>query len=253
MSAHRMPSHNLPTSIRRGGWRHRLLATLCVVATVCGITTFTGIGIAVAAIQAHPAMNTSESPPDGVWFRTDTQNNTRRVTDLGIYAGDYMAVECWSWGVPIGGYNNHIWYRGSNQTRPTVPRTGEPNRGWMNTHYINDGMTADHPNPNVPDCASYDGNNNPPPAPTYPEGATANFLPQVGNPKTIDGKRQHRLLILGPRKLPIRNRTRIIAGSTERALGINDWRVEPRSPRPRAIPQPGHSGATFTCAQRDPH
>lgn len=155
-------------SKRRGRLRRRLLTgsfgrALVATVTAALLSTVVTAPPAAAATVDFPVMNTSESPPDGVWFRTDTNNNTERITGLGIYAGDVMSVECWSWGVPIGSYSNQIWYRGSNKTRPTAPG-GRPNRGWMNTHYVNDGMTANNYHPAVPSCSVYDAP--PPQAPT---------------------------------------------------------------------------------------
>jgi hypothetical protein len=149
------------------------------VVSAAMVTSVVAATPASAAVATFPVMNTSESPPDGVWFRNSPQNsNTNRETGFGIYAGESLAVDCYSWGDPVGQYSNHIWYRGLDVQRPTV--NGHANYGWMNTHYVNDGQTADHAAPGVPDC------NAPQPPPTtpvtpppvvYPEGGSVYYSP----------------------------------------------------------------------------
>lgn len=79
--------------------------------------------------------------------------------------GEHLAVDCYSWGDPVGPYANHIWYRGLDVERPSV--NGHANYGYMNTHYVNDGMTADHPASGIPDCSAP-----PPPPPPPPPSVT---------------------------------------------------------------------------------
>jgi hypothetical protein len=96
-------------------------------------------------------MNTSEQPPDGVWFRNSpSQGDTDRVTGHGVYAGEVIQARCWAWGDAVGGFANRIWYRAVNVSRPT--NAGVSNSGYLNTHYVNDGMTANHSAPGVPPC-----------------------------------------------------------------------------------------------------
>jgi hypothetical protein len=71
-----------------------------------------GLGLIVAAPPAlagqlvYPVMNTSEQPPDGVWFRYDALNNndTYRITGLGVYAGEHLRVKCFAVGAQVGPY-----------------------------------------------------------------------------------------------------------------------------------------------------
>jgi hypothetical protein len=105
--------------------------------------------------ESHPAfavMNTSETPPDGVWFRNSPHTaDTDRVTGHGVYVGDRVRLECYGWGDAVGPYNDRLWYRVSNLIRPTVP-AGGANTGWLNAHYINDGQKANVVDAGVPAC-----------------------------------------------------------------------------------------------------
>lgn len=98
-------------------------------------------------------MNTSESPPDGVWFRRSASSgDTDRATGHGVYMNDRVQVQCYVIGDAVGAYGNRIWYRAVNVTRPTVPSSGAMNSGYINTHYVSDGMTANHSAAGIPAC-----------------------------------------------------------------------------------------------------
>lgn len=140
------------------GMRLRALIGGTVVAVLCTLGVNTAP--AAASVATYPVMNTSETPPDGVWFRnTPVNSNTNHETGFGVYAGEHLAVDCYASGDPVGAYNNHIWYRGLDVERPSV--NGHSNYGYLNTHYVNDGMTADHAAPGIPACDT-------PPTPTPP-------------------------------------------------------------------------------------
>ena len=86
------------------GRRPRVVGLIAVVALLLSL------GIAVSLPSSASAtfgpfvvMNTSETPPDGVWFRNSpSQNDTNRETGFGVYAGESMSVDCFSWGDPVG-------------------------------------------------------------------------------------------------------------------------------------------------------
>ena len=105
---------------------------------------------ASAASPVFPVMNTSEQPPDGVWFRDNPNASGPRLNGYGVYAGDRVQLQCYGTGTPIGPYANHIWYRAANLTRPNA--TGRPNVGWLNAHFINDGKNTNVVDPGVPAC-----------------------------------------------------------------------------------------------------
>ncbi len=139
------------SSIRSAGRARRKAVAIAAALTLAGVGLAAVAPTAGASVATFPVMNTSESMPDGVWFRNSPrQNDTNRETGFGVYAGESMAVDCFSWADPVGQYNNHIWYRGLDVSRPTV--NGHSNYGWMNTHYVNDGMTVDRAARGVPDC-----------------------------------------------------------------------------------------------------
>jgi uncharacterized membrane protein YgcG len=98
-------------------------------------------------------MNTSETPPDGVWFRWDAHTaNTDRVTGHGVYWGERVQLRCYSWGDAVGAYGNTLWYDVLNVTRPT--NAGVENSGFINAHYINDGLAANQVDAGVPNCSA---------------------------------------------------------------------------------------------------
>lgn len=105
-----------------------------------------------------PVMNTSETPPDGVYFRSDTNMASAiRITGFGVYRGERVEAVCYAHGEQVGPYHNDMWYYAKNATRATVG--GRSNEGWINTHYVDDGQTANHAAPGVSSCSS------PPPSP----------------------------------------------------------------------------------------
>lgn len=125
-----------------------------VAAFVLAATLVTGEP-AAAAGPRFPVMNTSEQPPDGVWFRNSGSNgDTDRVTGHGVYAGDVVEEQCFIWGDPIGAYANRLWYFVANITRPTVPGSGAANTGYLNAHFINDGTNANQVVAGVPACGA---------------------------------------------------------------------------------------------------
>jgi hypothetical protein len=98
-------------------------------------------------------MNTSETPPDGVWFRNSPHTaDTDRVTGHGVYMNERVQLRCYSRGDAVGAYNNTLWYKVLNVTRPT--NAGVENSGFLNAHYINDGLLANQIDAGVPDCSA---------------------------------------------------------------------------------------------------
>ena len=91
--------------------------------------------------RVFAVMNTSESPPDGVWFRrTPRTADTDRVVGHGVYQGERVELQCFGWGDAVGSFGNTLWYHVTNVTRPT--NAGAANTGWLNAHYVNDGKLA---------------------------------------------------------------------------------------------------------------
>ena len=98
-------------------------------------------------------MNTSETPPDGVWFRNSPHTaDTDRVTGHGVYSGDRIQLRCYAFGDNVGPYNDALWYYVSNVTRPIVSGNGTSNVGFLNAHYVNDGKRANVVDAGVPAC-----------------------------------------------------------------------------------------------------
>jgi hypothetical protein len=96
-------------------------------------------------------MNTSETPPDGVWFRWAPYTaDTDRVTGHGVYTNEQVQLACYGWGEAIGPYANRAWYQVLNVSRRT--NAGVSNSGWLNAHYVNDGLLANQIDAGVPAC-----------------------------------------------------------------------------------------------------
>ncbi len=134
-----------------------------------GLLTFT---VSLAVVNAAPmaahattgpvftVMNTSETPPDGVWFRRSPHvADTDSVTGHGVYMGEQVQLRCFSWGDAVGAFGNTLWYNVLNISRPS--NAGVENSGYLSAHYINDGLAANQVDSGVPDCSAA-----PSPAPT---------------------------------------------------------------------------------------
>lgn len=96
-------------------------------------------------------MNTSTPPPDGVWFRNSPHTaDTSRVTGLGVYMNERVELHCYAFGDEVGPYADRLWYYTTNVSRPT--NDGQPNVGFLDAHYINDGKVANELDAGVPAC-----------------------------------------------------------------------------------------------------
>lgn len=152
----------------------RRLVTAVIVAIATITAMVTGSAAQAATGLIFPVMNTSEQPPDGVWFRNSPHTaDTDRITGLGVYMNEQVQASCYAWGDAVGRYGNQIWYKASNVTRPIV--AGRSNEGWINTHYVSDGQTANHPAPGVPACGGP-----PPPPPPASTGSHVTYYSGVG-------------------------------------------------------------------------
>jgi hypothetical protein len=98
-----------------------------------------------------PVMNTSETPPDGVWFRRSPHTpDSDEVTGHGVYAGEQVQLQCYAFGDSVGRYDDRLWYLAANVSRPT--NAGVANTGFLNAHYINDGADANVVDAGVGPC-----------------------------------------------------------------------------------------------------
>src|SRR5258708_38490024 len=118
-------------------WIKRLFCTVIILTMISLMTAMTF----AASGPIYPVMNTSETPPDGVWFRNSPHTaDTDRVTGHGVYMNERVQLACYATGDAVGPYNDSLWYRVTNVSRPTI--NGQPNTGYLNAHYINDGQVA---------------------------------------------------------------------------------------------------------------
>lgn len=141
------------------GWR---VAVAAVVLVAAGVTPIVRSEATTGPI--FTVMNTSETLPDGVYFRNSPYwDDTSRTSGLGVFMNEQVRLDCYAWGQAIGPYSNTLWYWTLNVTRP-VNYDGQTNQGMLNAHYINDGLAANVIDAGVPACV----NNRPPPPTTSP-------------------------------------------------------------------------------------
>jgi hypothetical protein len=123
-----------------------------MIAVITGLASLVSAATALAQ-PTFPVMNTSETAPDGVYFRPGPDPTVGPTTvGIGVYANEHVRVKCFWNGAAVGSYNNPIWYYAYDVERPTVG--GRSNEGWINTHYVKDDMTAGNAAPGVPGCAT---------------------------------------------------------------------------------------------------
>lgn len=153
--------------------RRRLGAVLAVV---CGVVGFAAVAAPVADAASGPiftVMNTSESLPDGVYFRNSPHTaDTSRITGLGVYKNERVQLQCYATGDAVGAFNDRLWYHVNNVTRPTV--SGRANVGYLNAHYINDGKNANVVDAGVPKCGAA-------PVPPLSSGGSLYYSPYPSN------------------------------------------------------------------------
>lgn len=134
------------------------MTLVVALALVLGLPAF-------AAGPVYSVMNTSEYPPDGVYFRTAPDwAKADRTAGFGVYAGDRVQLRCHASGTNVprrDGGTNTIWYQADNTSRTTV--AGRANAGWINAHFVNDGTGPNQVAPGVPACGAGPA---PVPAPT---------------------------------------------------------------------------------------
>jgi TIR domain len=137
------------------------------VAIATLITSSTANTAGTATTQSFPVQeklsgpiytvkNTYETLPDGIYFRGSRQFEPSPPIPIpppgfGVWRNERVRVSCWAWGKAVSG--NYVWYYVSNVSRPTI-WNGRLIEGWLNAHYVNDGMTANHPAPGIPQCRS---------------------------------------------------------------------------------------------------
>ncbi|MFZ1302153.1 MAG: phospholipase [Candidatus Microsaccharimonas sp.] len=128
-----------------------LTAALMLMGLILGATS------AAADEPIYPVMNTSEYPPDGIYFRSAPDwNKPIRVTGVGIYSGERVQLKCWEWGTNVprtDGGSNTLWYYSLNVSRPSVGGYGN-NIGWVNAHFVNDGTGPNQVAPSVIRCGT---------------------------------------------------------------------------------------------------
>jgi hypothetical protein len=163
--------------------KRRLLVSLAVATgLVAGVAVASQSSVGAASGPIFTVMNTSETLPDGVYFRNSPSwSDTYRIYGLGVFMNERVQLECYAFGEAIGPYSNRLWYYALNVTRP-VNYNGAANQGMLNGHYIDDGQPANVIDAGVPACV-----NNlppvapPPPPPPPPIGKLVTYYSGVGS------------------------------------------------------------------------
>jgi hypothetical protein len=159
---------------RLGGTRLKAVVLLVpLLVAAAGLGAVSAPAASAASGPVFTVMNTSETLPDGVWFRNSPHSaDTDRVTGLGVYMNEQIQLECYAWGDAVGPYSDRLWYDVANLTRPT--NAGVANQGYLNAHYINDGKAANQVDAGVPQCGAPSA---PPqiPNPTYNRSAAVEW------------------------------------------------------------------------------
>ncbi len=157
----------------------RFIGMTMTIGLVLGLFAGNSGSASAATGPVFTVMNTSETPPDGVWFRNSPHTgDTDRVTGHGVYRNERVRLQCYAWGDSVGAYNDTLWYYTLNVTR-TV-NAGVSNQGYLNAHYIDDGKVANQVDASVPQCGGA-------PAP-LPAGGSVYFQPKwsTGDPYPLD-------------------------------------------------------------------
>ena len=82
----------------------KALRRLAILASLSGAALIAAglVGTSAASAYSGPiftVMNTSETLPDGVWFRNSSHTaDTDRVTGHGVYMGERVQEVCYAWG-----------------------------------------------------------------------------------------------------------------------------------------------------------
>lgn len=167
----------------------RKLSMLAVAVTIAATTTVIVAPAAAAQGPVFTVMNTSEEPPDGVYYRSAPDMSTAvRITGFGVFQGERVSEDCYAWGTAVGTYQNRLWYYTHNVSRTVVG--DRSNEGWLNAHYINDGVNANEITPGVSLCGGTTPAPPTPPAPTPSPTAISVFMSPY-NP--TDGKGKYSL------------------------------------------------------------
>jgi hypothetical protein len=183
----------VPATLKSSAATRRLVGVAFVLVVACLIAVASPSS-ASAAMPIYAVMNTSEYPPDGVYFRTAADwAKTDKVTGLGVYAGDRVQLACFAHGTNVprrDNVTNTVWYVADNVTRPKAPN-GQVNSGWINAHFVDDGTGPGQVAPGVAPCdasgrPSPDGGVGSPPvpdpsSPAWVQGASVYYSPFEGD------------------------------------------------------------------------
>ena len=134
------------------GMPRRTIRALLIVASLGAM-----MAILPAAAAADPTFGVMNASGGIYWRSAPDWNTAVAVAGNGFYPDTVIAVQCYQSGAGnVPGSANNMWERA---TRASGSGSGS---GWINEHFINDGVGINQPSPGVPPCTS------PPPPPPPP-------------------------------------------------------------------------------------
>ena len=128
-----------------------------------------------AGSRIYPIVNAD----GGIYYRDSPHwGDTRAQPGVGVYNGDQVELICGAFGDAVGPYGNTAWSYVRNLTRPSI------GNGWVNEHYINDGVSAfqfvpGEPicGPEIPGAGSAGGGGSTGPVTSFPPGGSLYYSP----------------------------------------------------------------------------
>lgn len=151
----------------RARWSGRILATFLPVLVVA----MTSVGFATTAgpAGASPIFGTMNDTGGIYWRSAPDWNTPVAVSGFGFYPGTAVSVQCYRSGSTVPGSGNTMWVYASWASGPGR------GSGWMNEHFVDDGMPINQAAPGVPACDAPTPTPPPPPPPPPPPAGRPTF------------------------------------------------------------------------------
>lgn len=123
----------------------RRVATVVSLSLLFGVFASSLLADAAIADPTYQAMNAA----GGIYWRSAPDWNTPVAqAGNGVYNGTTIAVHCYRSGTTVPGSSNTMW------EQATVVGGPGHGSGWVNEHFINDGVGINQHSPGVPPCST---------------------------------------------------------------------------------------------------
>lgn len=106
------------------------------------------VSLAAPAAQADPTYQTMNASGGIYWRAAPDWNTAVAQSGNGFYPGTVVAVHCYAPGTAVPGSSNTMW------EQATVVAGPGHGSGWINEHFLNDGVGINQPSPGVPSCTA---------------------------------------------------------------------------------------------------